>query len=445
MSFFSESIMSEQIKTVSASAGFSTIDKLRMLLDITNKISRSLDLQEILNQVMDTLDSLIPYDAAGIFVVDCGDGNHDPESDPCVFQAEAVRGYDISELTELHLKLGEGIIGTVALTRVPVISPDVRLNDLYINARERTRSEMVVPIISNDEVIGVFDLESDELNAYSEDDLEVLMLLASQVAIIIEKVMLHEQLIEKKRLEGQLEVARQVQLELLPPSDPKLAGYDISAYNFPTEEVSGDYYDWVRIHDDQIGIVIADVAGKGIPAALLMAFLRASLRAATHIGYAPQISMAKVNYLLWESIERHQFVTAFYGILDATNRTLAYANAGHNPPLLINADGSSRFLEQGEVPLGMFRDTRYYEYYLTLEPGQILVLYTDGVTEAFNPAEEEFGGDRLVRSVKAARDLSAREMIDAIQRDIAEWTDGKGAHDDVTFFIIKALQVEAGG
>ena len=327
----------------------STIDKLRMLLDITNKISRSLDLQEILNQVMDTLDSLIPYDAAGIFVVDCDDNSRDMD-EPCVFQAEAVRGYDISELTELHLKLGEGIIGHVALTREPLISPDVRIEPLYINARERTRSEMVAPIISNEEVIGVFDLESDELNAYSADDLVVLMLLASQVAIIIDKVMLHEQLIEKKRLEGQLEVARQVQLQLLPPSDPKLPGYDISAYNFPTDEVSGDYYDWVRIYDDQIGIVIADVAGKGVPAALLMAFLRASLRAATHIGYATQISMAKVNYLLWESIERNQFVTAFYGILDATNRTLVYANAGHNPPLLLAADGSARFIEDGEIP-----------------------------------------------------------------------------------------------
>src|SRR5213592_1078483 len=233
--------------------------------------------------------------------------------------------------------MGEGLIGHVALRGKPFISPDVRKEPLYINARDETRSEMVAPIISNDEVIGVFDLESDELNAYSEDDLEVLMLLASQVAIIIEKVMLHEQLIEKKRLEGQLEVARQVQLELLPAKDPQLEGYDISAYNFPTEEVSGDYYDWVKIFDDQIGLVIADVSGKGVPAALLMAFLRASLRAAIHIGYAPHISMSKVNYLLWESIERNQFVTAFYGILDATNQTLAYSNAGHSPALLMKA------------------------------------------------------------------------------------------------------------
>ena len=417
------------------------VDKLRMLLHITKTISRSLDLQEVLNLVMDTLDSLLPYDAAGIYLVrhlrPAGWQAGDEET--TVFHTEAVRGYDIADMQELHLKMGEGLIGHVAVSGRPFVSPDVRNEPRYVNARARTRSEMVAPIISNEEVIGVFDLESDELNAYQNDDLEVLMLLASQVAIIIEKVMLHEQLIEKQRLETQLEVARQVQLELLPARDPQLEGFDISAYNFPTEEVSGDYYDWVKIYDDQIGIVIADVSGKGVPAALLMAFLRASLRAASHIGYAPQVSMSKVNYLLWESIERNQFVTAFYGILDATNRTFAYANAGHNPPMLIDIDGTAHFEERGGVPLGMFRDSRYYEYYATIAPGQILVLYTDGVTEATNPSGEEYGRDRLAEAVQNARDLPAREMIDVLHRGLMMWTDGQGASDDVTFFILKAL------
>src|SRR6185436_14031166 len=430
--------MTERLKELAA-PGLTTIDKLRMLLDITKKIRRSLDLQEVLNQVMDTLDSLIPYDAAGIFVMQCVDPALVPQGEePCTFKSEAVRGYDIDELTELHLKLGEGFIGHVAMTGEPIISADVRENPVYVNARDRTRSEMVAPIISNDEVIGVFDLESDQLDAYSKDDLDVLMLLAAQVAIIIEKVMLHEQMIEKKRLEGQLEVARQVQLELLPAGDPQLSGYDISAYNFPTEEVSGDYYDWVSIYDDQIAIVIADVSGKGVPAALLMAFLRASLRAATHIGYSTRISMAKVNYLLWESIERNQFVTAFYGILDGPNRTLSYSNAGHTPSLLVHANGSHRFIDRGNVPLGMFRDTRYHEYYLSFEPGDLLVLYTDGVTEATNPSGEEFGRERLAEAVKAHSKLAARDLIASLQREVLNWTDGMGAGDDVTFFVIKA-------
>jgi sigma-B regulation protein RsbU (phosphoserine phosphatase) len=219
-----------------------------------------------------------------------------------------------------------------------------------------------------------------------------------------------------------------------------LEGYDISAYNFPTEEVSGDYYDWVKIFDDQIGLVIADVSGKGVPAALLMAFLRASLRAATHIGYSPHVSMAKVNYLLWESIERNQFVTAFYGILDITNRTLSYTNAGHNPPLLLTNDGKYQFIERGSLPLGMFKDTRYHEYYLTIAPGDMLVLYTDGVTEAQNPQGEEFGRDRLARAVKASRNQTARELIASVHKEVIDWTDGKGATDDVTFFVIKAVE-----
>ncbi len=433
--------MSEQIKeAVLPRVGLSTTDKLRLLLDITKKISRSLDLEEVLRMIMDTLDSLIPYDAAGIYVINCERAGDDEAEAVRTFRTEIVRGYDIEELLDLRLKVGEGIIGYVAQNGEPVISPDVRRDARYINARPETQSEMVAPIISNDEVVGIFDLESDELNAYTHDDMQVLLLLASQVAIIIEKVMLHEQLVEKKRLQGQLEVARQVQLQLLPASDPVIADFDISAYNFSTEEVSGDYYDWVRIYDDQLGLVIADVSGKGVPAALLMAFLRASLRAAIHIGYAPHISMAKANNLLWESIERNQFVTAFYGVLDTSNRTLAYSNAGHNPPLMVNANGSAHFIERGGLPLGMFRDTRYYEYYLSLEPGQVLVLYTDGVTEAANKSDEEYGRERLAQRVLEGRHLGARELIDFIQQDVLAFTDGRGADDDITFFVIKAIE-----
>jgi sigma-B regulation protein RsbU (phosphoserine phosphatase) len=427
-------------------AGLTVTDKLRLLLDITKKISRSLNIEEVLAQVMDTLDSLLPYDAAGIYIIKRtpahGDGPRaSAESAPpeIVFHAEAVRGYDIQEMMELKLKLGEGLIGYVAQTAEAIIVPDVREDARYVNARKETRSEMIAPIISNDEVIGVFDLESDDLNAYAEDDRQVLMLLASQVAIIVEKAMLHEQLVEKKRLEAQLEVARQVQLSLLPPRDPVLEGFDISAYNFSTEEVSGDYYDFVQIYEDHLGLVIADVSGKGVPASLLMAFLRASLRAAIRIGYAPNVGMAKVNFLLWETIEQHQYVTAFYGMLDATNRTLAFVNAGHNPPVLLERDGSARFIERGGLPLGLFRDTRYYEYYLPIESGQILVLYTDGATEANAPGGEEYGRDRLVDAVRTARDKSARDMIDFIYNDIFEWSGGRGASDDVTFVVVKAV------
>jgi len=415
--------------------GLETVDKLRMLLEITRTISRSLDLDELLNVVMDTLGSLIHYDAAGIYLMDTGDA-----ANPYIFKARAIRGYDISfELVEPRLKLGEGFIGRVAESGKPIISADVSKDPRYFRARERTRSEMVAPIISNEKVIGVFDLESDQIDSYSPEDLSILQMLTLQVAIIIEKVRLLEEVVEKKRIEAQLEVARQVQLELLPDGDPELENFDISAYIFPTEEVSGDYYDWVQIFDDQIGITVADAVGKGMPAALLMSFLRASLRSGVQIGYAPHIALAKVNNLLWDSVEEHQFITGIYGLLDSTNRTFVFSNAGHNPPVLIKPDGEYRFVEYGDLPLGMFRDMHYHQHFIRMEKGQVMVIYTDGITEATNESGEEYGQERLAKRILEGIELSAKLLIDHIRKGVADFTERKFLDDDGTLFIVKAL------
>lgn len=422
------------LTTSAPTTQLTTVDKLRLLLDITKTISRSLDLDEVLNLVMDTLDSLIPYDAAGIYLIERGD-----DKSPYIFKSKSIRGYQISfEQIEPRLKMGEGFLGTVAQSGRAIISPDVSKDPRYFAARERTRSEMLAPIISNDRVIGVFDLESDALDAYNEDDLSILQLLTSQVAIIIEKVWLHEQVVEKKRIQAQLDVARQVQLDLLPSNDPQVDGFDVSAYIFPTEEVSGDYYDWVKIFDDQIGIVVADAVGKGIPAALLMAFLRASLRAGIQVGYAPHIAFSKVSNLLHDSIEDNQFITAIYGILDSTNRTFVFSNAGHNPPLLIKPDGEYRFVEYGDMPLGMFDELHYHQHFIRFEDDQVLVLYTDGITEAANPNGEEYGNERLAKRILDGIDLPARQLIDHVRKGIADFTERKFLDDDGTLFIVKA-------
>jgi phosphoserine phosphatase RsbU/P len=423
-------------KRISKIADLTLVDKLRMLLDITTKISRSADLEEVLNLVMDTLSSLLDYDAAGIYIIE----RTDKGGNPYIFKSKVVRGYEISfELVEPKLRMGEGFIGHVAQTGTPIISPDVTKDPRYFAARKPTRSEMVAPIISNDRVIGAFDLESDQLDAYNEDDLSVLQLLASQVAIIIEKAKLHEQAIEKKRIEAQLEIARHVQLELLPDNDPVFENFDISAYVFPTEEVSGDYYDWVKIFDYQLGIVVADAVGKGIPAALLMSFLRASLRAGVQVGYAPHIAMTKVNNLLWDSTEEHQFITAIYGILDGTNRTFVYSNAGHNPPMLIKPNGEYRFVEYGDMPLGMFNNARYHQHFIRFEKDQVLVIYTDGLIEAANAEGEEFGNSRFAESVLECIHLPAKKMIDHIRKTVADFTERKFLDDDGTLFIVKSI------
>jgi phosphoserine phosphatase RsbU/P len=422
-------------KTITDVPRLSVEAKLRLLLEITKKISRSLDLDEVLNLVMDTLGSLIPYDAAGIYLIEADrDG-----ASPYIFKSKVIRGYQISfDLIEPRLKIGEGLLGTVAQNGKPIIAPDVSKDSRYFPARERTRSEMLAPIISNDGVIGVFDLESDELNAYSDDDLAILQLLSSQVAIIIEKVRLHEEVVEKKRIEAQLQIARQVQLELLPEKDPICKNFDISAYIFPAEEVSGDYYDWVRVFEDQIGIIVADAVGKGIPAALLMAFLRASMRAAVQVGYAPNIAFSKVSALLNDSIRDNQFITGVYGLLDATNKTFVFSNAGHNPPLLIKPDGEYRFVEYGDMPLGMFPDTHYHQHFIRFEPSQVLVIYTDGITESTNPNGDEYGQERFAKRILDGIHLPARKLIDHIRKGVSDFTERKFLDDDGTLFIIKA-------
>ncbi len=414
----------------------STVDKLRMLLDITKTISRSLDLDEVLNLVMDTLGSLVPYDAAGIYLIEFG-----PEyADPYVFKSKAIRGYQISfDLIEPRLKMGEGLLGTVAQTGKPIICHDVHSDTRYFPARERTNSEMVAPIISNEHVIGVFDLESDVLDAYTDDDLAILQLLTSQVAIIIEKVRLHEQVVEKKRIQAQLEIARNVQLELLPEADPQIDNFDISAYIFPAEEVSGDYYDWVQVFTDQIGIVVADAVGKGIPAALLMSFLRASLRSCIQIGYAPHIAFSLVSDLLRDSINDNQFITAVYGMLDSTNKTFVFSNAGHNPPLLIKPDGEYRFVEYGDMPLGMFPNLHYHQHFIRFEEKQVMVIYTDGITEATAPNGEEYGQERFAKRVLDGIHLPAKKLIDHIRKGVADFTERKFLDDDGTLFIVKAI------
>ncbi len=430
-----ERIIEEVHRSSSPNEDLTAVDKLRLLLEVTRTISQSMDTDEVLSLLMDTLGSLIHYDAAGIYIIEC----LEDEDTPCIFKSKVIRGYRISfEQIEPRLRLGEGFIGHVALSGESLICPDVSQDERYFPARKRTKSELVTPIISNDKVIGVFDLESDKLDAYDDEDLSILEMLAAQVAIIIEKAELYEELVEKKRIKAQLEIARQVQLELLPANDPEFNGFDMSAYVFPTEEVSGDYYDWVSIMEDQVAIIVADAVGKGIPAALLIAFLRASMRAYVQIGYAPHIAFSKVGNLLWDSVEAHQFITAVYGIIDTTNRTFVYSNAGHNPPLLVRKDKECRFVEYGDMALGMFRNTPYHQHFIRFQKEDVFVLYTDGITEAANAEGEEYGQDRFAERVSDGVHLSAKEMIEFIRQDIAVFTERSTLDDDATLFIIKA-------
>lgn len=401
------------------------------LAEVSQRVSASLDLDELLDVIIDALRSLIPYDAAGIYLLDKSSQE---------IQRMVVYGYQISVDQNEILKVGRAAREVVSQQSGAVILDDLQSYPAFLNARSAARSAMAAPILSNKRMIGVFTLESDEQDVYTRSDLALFGKFTHQVALSIEKAQLYRALLDKKRLEQELAIAREIQLSFLPAKPPQLNGFEVAGLNIPSRLVSGDYYDFIRIVDGQWGLVVGDVSGKGIPSSLIMASFRASLLAEIRNNYAIRTIMAKVNQLLWESTDDHQFVTAFYGVLDEQRRILTYCNAGHNPVILIRADGSAQRLETGGLILGAFSDSVYWENFVQIQPDDLLLLYTDGVTEIYNEAEEEYGVDRLQSLATVNRHRSAKEITLLVKDQILDFAADKTPQDDFTLVVLKALR-----
>ena len=400
------------------------------LLEVEKSLSSTLNLNELLELILDSLLKVVRYDAVVIFLIDREKGE---------IEHIKARGFAPALEPDLQLKIGEGLAGWAAKTKESLIVPNVKEDSRYIEAKVETKSGMVVPIVSQNRIIGVFSLESDEPNAYTRDDLELLEAFASLAAISLERARQHEEILEKRKLEEELSIAKRIQQSFLPREKPRFSGFDISGINIPSEEVGGDYYDFIPIIENQIGIVIGDVSGKGIPAALIMASVRAGLIAEIRNNYAIRSIMAKVNNLLFESTASDIYVTAVYGVLDPKNRIFTFSNAGHNAPILRRADGEMKYLTEGGMALGMFENSKYEERPLGINPGEIIVFYTDGVTEAKNDKEEEFGTRRLKQVISDSHQLGASQIQENIYEAVKEFTGVSHQEDDLTMIVIKAL------
>jgi len=404
--------------------------EMETLLEVEKSLSFSLDLNELLELILDSLGKVVKYDAAVIFLLD----QKKQEIDHI-----KARGFAPVLEPDLQLKIGEGLAGWAAKTQKSLIVPDVKRDQRYIEARVETRSAMVVPIVSQKRMIGVFSLESDEPNAYDENDLELLEAFASLAAISLERARQHEEILKKRRLEEELSIAKRIQQSFLPRERPRLPGFDISGINIPSQEVGGDYYDFIPIVENQVGIAIGDVSGKGMPAALIMASFRASLIAEIRNNYAIRSIMFKVNNLLFESTAPDIYVTAIYGVLDTKNKIFTFSNAGHDAPILRHANGEMEYLTEGGIALGMFENSKYEERPLGLNSGDVIVFYTDGVTEAKNDKEEEFGTERLKRAIHDSHQLSATQIQENIYKAVKDFTGGSPQEDDLTMIVIKVL------
>lgn len=308
----------------------------------------------------------------------------------------------------------------------------------YVVGRPSTRAELAVPVVSNGQVLGALNLESDRLGAFGPEDAEFVEFFASAAALSIEKSLLHRQVLEKQRIEHQLAVAHEVQKGLLPAGPPRLQGYDLAAVQLPTWTIGGDYFDFIPLPDGQLGLVVADVSGKGIPAALIMATFRAALRSELRRRPARPALMQALNRLLLEPREEARFVTAVFGSLQPGSGRLGYVNCGHNPPLLLRADGRAERLDCGGMALGMLPDAGFVSGSVHLRPGDTLALYTDGVVEPTGAGDEEFGVGRLHDVLKGrGAGRSAAETVLAVVEATRAFTGRDRYDDDFTLVVVK--------
>jgi sigma-B regulation protein RsbU (phosphoserine phosphatase) len=332
-----------------------------------------------------------------------------------------------------RLKIGrEGIVGRVSGTGEMYYAPDVRLDPYYIACEPETRCEVSIPLKIGGHVIGVFIVDHVETNAFSENQLLVLQALAGHVAIALENARLFQlERLERQRMRQEADEARTMQLALFPKASPFIPGFAFETAWHPAGSVAGDWFDFIDLGGDRYGIVLADVSGKGMSAALLMSATRAIMRSLAKLHSSPGQTLDHLNRVLLEDFPIGKFVTMIYGVLDANSREVTIASAGHLRPLVIDCCGSFLDVEPG-LPLGV-AESSYPETTLRLDPGTHLLLYTDGITEASNRDDEEYGADRLLEHF-----TQPDACVNGLIEEVRLFGEGSDHPDDATAVLIRS-------
>ena len=401
------------------------VQAARVMVDAFRLSATRNDSASILSGILDGLAELVRLDAAGVYIVDAAGRK---------LLHSLVRGCD---LPAHHIKAPfEGPVGTVLATGRPLrLSTD---SPGTSEGRGCARSRLLVPIPgATGGVLGALDVWSDDTDGYDTQAAHLLTIYGLAVAGAIEGARLQAEVADRRRQDVDLALARQVMQELLPNNAPDLPGFDIAGSHATSLAVGGDYYEFIPLGDDRWGVVIADVVGKGIAAALLVSAIRASIASLVGHELAVRAIMRRANRFFHEAVEEGKYVTLFYAVLDIRHRRLLYSNAGHVPPVLLRQGGGVELLEDGGVPLGLFDAPRYVDGYATLRKGDLLALYTDGVVEAMDPDEHEYGLDRFVATLGQVRDASASDICSTVMRDVRQHVSG-GHTDDSSLVVIKA-------
>ncbi len=408
------------------------VDELSILNEIAVAINSSLSLDRILESVIKKCTKHLKVEQAAVMLLD-----EEKETKP--FQT-MIRGWETGA-DILPYRLDTQLTGWMLKYRQPLLINDFESDNRFQKTKGITNllhSLLCVPLLSKNRIIGliaVFNKKSGP--GFNEDDQRILSIIGSQSAQVIENARLLKEEQELLKVQQELRLAYDIQTNLLPKEPPTVEGYEIFGISIPAKEVGGDYFDFIPINESCIAFCLGDVSGKGMPAALLMANLQATVRGQALVNASASGCMAWCNTMLFHNTPAEKFSTFFYGILDTKDHQICFANAGHNYPFLFSEGQQARQLEHGDIILGCMETFHFSEHTISLAAGDIFVLYSDGITEAVDKNGEEFGESGLLSVISENMGVSAEQMTEKIITAVNRHAGDNVQFDDMTLVIIK--------
>src|SRR6202047_3310102 len=404
-------------------------ETLLLLNEVGRETSSILDVEELLRRAAEQIKRVIDYQILSLML-------YDEKQKVFRHRIDVKHGQHVQG--KLRVAVSEGIVGAAATLKAPVRVPDVSADPRYVVANPETRSELAIPMIHKGQVIGVLDLESPQLNYFTDDHVQALSILAAQLAISLENARLYEHVARQEaRMERELQAAQRMQGALLRPVPSDDYGADIAARILSAREVCGDLYDFLRYGPTRLGIGLGDVSGKGSAAALYGAVAIGILRSLAPQKLLPAELMRQLNQLICERRIEGRFMTFCFATWRKPTRKLRLANAGQTQPFLMRKGGRCEQLKMVGFPLGLYDDLTYEEWTLTLDPGDILVFHSDGLSEAPDPEGRLFGIPRLASLIETHAALTAGELADRLLAEVQEFTAGGPITDDRTLVVMK--------
>ncbi len=412
-----------------------TGDRLALLYRLSQNFNSSLELDDVLNRVIDEVIEILHAERGFIMLFE-PDGSQ---------TFSVARGLDRKTIDQPQSQVSQSVVHKAVSEGTPILTSDAQTDERF-NMRQSVmllglRSILCVPLKVKDQVRGVVYADNRfTAGIFTPADLELLNAIASIAAISIENARLYGMAVEKGRLMRELQLAREMQISFLPQETPQLPGWDFAARWEPAREVAGDFFDFIPVSEDKLGLAIADVTDKGAAAALFMIFTNSTIRGSLHHSISPAESIASANRLICGKSPNAMFTSLVYMQLEPASGRVTYVNAGHNPPLYYQAaTGRLERLTRTGMVLGIEPSAPYMEMALTLEPGDFILLYTDGLTDAINAAEEAFGMERLEQLTLAHCGEPAEKIIMALEDALVDHTGDTIPIDDVTLLLVKRI------